>query len=66
MCIGIIKLLMYDWYYDKMEPYFGEDNLKLHYLGTDSSIFSLPKPFCNSKFIVNIKTRSTIAFCGLF
>ena len=31
---------MYEWYYDKMQPYFGEDNLKLHYLDTDSFIFS--------------------------
>ena len=35
------KLLMYEWYYDKMQPYFGEDNLELHYLDTDSFIFSL-------------------------
>ena len=31
---------MYEWYYDKMQPYFGEDNLELHYLDTDSFIFS--------------------------
>ena len=35
------KLLMYDWYYDKMQPYFGEANLELHYLDTDSFIFSV-------------------------
>ena len=29
------KLLMYEWYYDKLQPYFGEDNLELHYLDTD-------------------------------
>ena len=34
------KLLMYEWYYDKMQPYFGENNLELHYLDTDSFIFS--------------------------
>ena len=34
------KLLMYEWYYDKIQPYFGEDNLELHYLDTDSFIFS--------------------------
>ena len=34
------KLLMYEWYYDKVQPYFGEDNLGLHYLDTDSFIFS--------------------------
>ena len=31
---------MYEWYYDKMQPFFGEDNLELHYLDTDSFIFS--------------------------
>ena len=34
------KLLLYEWYYDKMQPYFGEDNLELHYLDTDSFISS--------------------------
>ena len=34
------KLLMYESFYDKMQPYFGEDNLELHYLDTDSFIFS--------------------------
>ena len=31
---------MYEWYYDKMQPYFGEDILELQYLDTDSFIFS--------------------------
>ena len=30
---------MYEWYYGKMQPYFGEDNLEIHYLDTDSFIF---------------------------
>ena len=38
--LELSKLLMYDWYYDKMQPNFGEDNLELHYLDTDSFIFS--------------------------
>ena len=38
---------MYEWYYDKMQPYFGEDNLELHYLDTDSFIFSF-KPIKSS------------------
>ena len=41
--LELSKLLMYEWYYDKMQPYFGEDNLELHYLVTDSFIF-LCKP----------------------
>ena len=38
--MDLTKLLMYEWYYDKMQPYFGEDYLELHYLDTDSFIFS--------------------------
>ena len=38
--LELSKLLMYEWYYDKMQPYFGEDNLELHNLDTDSFIFS--------------------------
>ena len=30
--LELSKLLMYEWYYDKMQPYFGEDNLELLYL----------------------------------
>ena len=38
--LDLSKLLMYVWYYDKMRPYFGEHNLELPYLDTDSFIFS--------------------------
>ena len=38
--LELSKVLMYEWYYDKMQPYFGEDNLELHYLDTDSFIYS--------------------------
>ena len=38
--LDLSKLLMYAWYYDKKQPYFGEDNLDLHFLDTDSFIFS--------------------------
>ena len=38
--LELSKLLMYEWYYDKMQPYFGVDKLELHYLDTDSFIFS--------------------------
>ena len=37
---------MYESYYDKMQPYFEEDNLELHYLDTDSFIFFF-KPIKN-------------------
>ena len=34
------ELLMYECYYDKMQPYFDEDILELHYSDTDSVILS--------------------------
>ena len=43
---------MYEWYYDKMQAYFGEDNLELQYLYTDSFIFSF-KPI--KSLIENLK-----------
>ena len=44
--LELSKLLMYEWYFDKMQPFFGEHNLKLHYLDTDSFIFPF-KPIEN-------------------
>ena len=42
LCVlELSKLLMYEWYYDKMQPYYGEDKLELHYIDTASFIFSL-------------------------
>ena len=38
--LELSKLLMYAWFYDKMQPYFGEDRLELHYLDTETFIFS--------------------------
>ena len=39
--LELSKLLMYEWFYDKKQPYFGKGILKLHYLDTDSFLFSL-------------------------
>ena len=38
--LELSKFLLYEWFYDKMQPFFGEDNLDLLYLDTDSFIFS--------------------------
>ena len=50
--LELSKFLMYEWYYDKMQPCFGEDSLELHYLDTDSFIFSF-KP--NKNLIEDLK-----------
>ena len=39
--LDLSKLHMYETYYDKLQPYFGEKNLHLHYMDTDSFILSV-------------------------
>ena len=39
--LELSKLHMYETYYDKLQPYFGEKNLRLHYMDTDSFILSV-------------------------
>ena len=34
--LELSELLMYENFYDKLQPYFGEKNLQLHYMDTDS------------------------------
>ena len=34
---------MYQWYFCKILPYFGENNVELHYIDTDSIVFYLPQ-----------------------
>ena len=35
------KLLMYETYYDKLQPHFGQTNSHLHYMDTDGFILSV-------------------------
>ena len=39
--LELSKLHMYETYYDKLQPYFGEKNLHLHFMDTDSFILSV-------------------------
>ena len=39
--LELSKLLMYETYYDILQPYFGMENLQLHYVDTDSFVLSL-------------------------
>ena len=34
---------MYEIYYDKLQPYFGHENLQLHYIDTDGMMLSMRK-----------------------
>ena len=39
--LELSKLHMYEIYYVTLQPYFGQDNLQLHYIGTDGMILSM-------------------------
>ena len=39
--LELSKLLMYETYYDKLQPYFGHENIQLHYMDTDSFVLSV-------------------------
>ena len=39
--LELSKLLTYETYYDKLQPYSGQENLKLHYMDCDSFVLSI-------------------------
>ena len=39
--LELSKLHMYETYYDTLQPYFGDENLQLHYIDTDGMILSM-------------------------
>ena len=39
--LELSKLHMYETYYDTLQPYFGQENLQLHYIDTDGMILSM-------------------------
>ena len=39
--LELSKLLMYETYYDKLQRYFGQENLQLHYMDKDSVVLSV-------------------------
>ena len=39
--LELSKLLMYETYYDKLQPFFGQEKNHLHYMDTDSFILSV-------------------------
>ena len=45
--LELSKLLMYETYYDKLQPYFGHESIQLHYMDTDSFVLSV-----NTKSII--------------
>ena len=39
--LELSKLMMYETYYDKLQPYFGQEKIHSHYMDTDSLILSV-------------------------
>ena len=39
--LELSKLHMYETYYVKLQPYFGQENIRFHYMDTDSFVLSL-------------------------
>ena len=39
--LELSKLIMYGTYYDNLQPYFGQENIQLHYMDTDSFVLSI-------------------------
>ena len=39
--LELSKLLRYETYYDKLQPYFGQEKLKLYYMDCDSFVFTI-------------------------
>ena len=39
--LELSKLHMYESYYETLQPYFGQENLQLHYMDTDSFVLSV-------------------------
>ena len=49
--LELSNLLMYETYYDKLQPYFKQENVQLHYIDTDAFVLSM-----NTKDIIkNLK-----------
>ena len=54
--LELSKLHMYETYYDKLQPYFGQENIQLHYIDTDAFILSVH----TKKNIKNLKNLEDI------
>ena len=39
--LELSKLHMYETYYDKLQPYFGQKSFQLHYIDTDAFVLSV-------------------------
>ena len=54
--LELSKLLMYETFYDKLQPYFGQDKLQLHYLGCVSFFLN----FETQNIVKDLKNRECL------
>ena len=47
LVLELSKLLMYETYYDKFQPYFGRENLQLPCIDSDSFVLSIRSKIIN-------------------
>ena len=60
--LELSRLLMYETYYDKLQPYFGQENIQLHYMDTDGFVLSV-----NTKDIIkDLKNVDLFDFSNLY
>ena len=55
--LELSKLHMYETYYDKLQPYFGQEIIQLHYIDTDAFVLSL-----NTNDIIEVLKNSEVIF----
>ena len=60
--LELSKMLMYQYYYDVLQPHFGETNLQLHYMDTDSFVLSIK---CNDLVEQLLKLEDYFDFSNL-
>ena len=63
--LDLSVLLLYETYYDKLQPYFGENNIESYYIDTDALVLSLNtndgiKVLYNLKDLFNSSTSKKI------
>ena len=61
--VGVSNLLMYETYYDVLEPFFGPENKQLPCLDTESSILSVN----TNNIVTDMKKQEHLFdFCSFF
>ena len=57
--LELSKLLMYETYYDKLQPYFGQDKIQFLYMDCDSFVLSFETQ--NNNDLINLENLFDIS-----